>query len=57
MLFVKSPPPYDEKKMKQEKITYMMKNAVGEEKKLREHIQKLLLEAETLRGLEMIIND
>ena len=56
MLFIKSPPSFDEKKVRQEKAR-IMHNVTDKEKQLRDHIQKLLQEAETLRGLEMTIND
>ncbi len=56
MLFIKAPPHFDESKNRKERIK-LMKNVPDKESQLRDHIQKLLKEAETLRGLEMTIND
>ena len=56
MLFVKAPPPGDDKKLKAEKVKIMaLENQ--EESQMRDHINLLLSEAEALTRIRMTIND
>ena len=56
MLFVKSPNPGDDKKLKSEKVE-IMALASKEESQMRAHINLLLHEAEPLARVKMTIND
>ena len=56
MLFVKSPSPGDDKKLKAEKVEIMSLQS-AEEQQMRAHINLLLHEAEPLARVKMTIND
>lgn len=56
MLFLKAPPPGDDKKLKAEKEKIMALDN-KEERQMRSHINLLLYESEPLARIKMTIND